>query len=243
MRWYYLSDRQEQIPTTEEQFASMAAAGLLKPQTMVWKDGMVDWISLGEIRPDLFQLDGPGTAGRSGPSTLHHKIDSPPTVGARQPKPSKHSHRLSTLTPGSVKSIAEALALHHGWMRTSAVLLVVGGALGVIFGLLAVPAALRVLSGHEEMLNEFNNAAGQTVKLSKFPLVVGTLVQICLSGLLAWAGGLLFRAAAKTKAAGDLGDTEELTGALADLGVWFRLLTILLGLAALGSILLVVLSL
>jgi hypothetical protein len=54
MRWYFLSDSQEQVPTTEDQLAGMVSAGLLRAQSLVWPEGAADWKSLGELKPNLF---------------------------------------------------------------------------------------------------------------------------------------------------------------------------------------------
>jgi hypothetical protein len=54
MRWYFLTDQQEQIPTSEEQLPSLAGQGVVRPQTLVWHEGQGDWKSLGEIKPELF---------------------------------------------------------------------------------------------------------------------------------------------------------------------------------------------
>ncbi len=54
MRWYFLSDTQERIPTSEDQIPSLVTAGLLRAQSLVWPEGAADWKALGELKPDLF---------------------------------------------------------------------------------------------------------------------------------------------------------------------------------------------
>jgi hypothetical protein len=54
MRWYFLSDTQEQIPTSEDQLPSLVASGLLRAQSLVWPEGTGDWRALGELKPELF---------------------------------------------------------------------------------------------------------------------------------------------------------------------------------------------
>ncbi len=54
MRWYYLSETQETIPTTEDQLPLLASQGLIRPTTALWRTGLVGWASAGELQPGLF---------------------------------------------------------------------------------------------------------------------------------------------------------------------------------------------
>lgn len=54
MRWYFLTDNQEQVPTSEEQIAAYAGQGILRAHHLIWHEGQGDWKSLGEIKPELF---------------------------------------------------------------------------------------------------------------------------------------------------------------------------------------------
>ena len=53
--WHYLSDTQERTPLRANDLPSMVASGMLRSQTMVWKEGMEDWVSCGEVMPELFE--------------------------------------------------------------------------------------------------------------------------------------------------------------------------------------------
>jgi hypothetical protein len=54
MHWYYLTDRQERVPVTEEQLLPLASGGVIRPNTLVWREGLAAWSTCGEVRPDLF---------------------------------------------------------------------------------------------------------------------------------------------------------------------------------------------
>lgn len=54
MRWYFLTDNQEQVPTSEEQIVAYAGQGILRPHHLIWHEGQADWKSLGEMKPELF---------------------------------------------------------------------------------------------------------------------------------------------------------------------------------------------
>jgi hypothetical protein len=70
MLWYYVSDRQERLAVPEDQLPALAGSGIVRPTTLIWKKGMGEWISAGEIKPELFQALPEGTMeGESGVSS------------------------------------------------------------------------------------------------------------------------------------------------------------------------------
>ncbi len=54
MLWYYVSDRQERLAVPEDQLAALAGSGVLRPTTLVWRKGMEEWTSAGELKPEWF---------------------------------------------------------------------------------------------------------------------------------------------------------------------------------------------
>lgn len=54
MLWYYVSDRQERLAVPEDQMSALAGTGILRPTTLVWTRGMAEWVSAGELKPELF---------------------------------------------------------------------------------------------------------------------------------------------------------------------------------------------
>lgn len=111
MRWYFLSDKQDQIPTSEEQFPALAGQGVLRAQTLVWHEGMADWKSLGELKPELF---GESVVGRSAGLVS--------------------SARVVSFRP------ADALARRVGWIICAGVFLQLFGLLGLIEGIMRAVA-------------------------------------------------------------------------------------------------------
>ena len=53
MTWYYSENGQQKGPVAEWDFAGYVRNGQIKPETLVWRDGMPDWIPLAKARPDL----------------------------------------------------------------------------------------------------------------------------------------------------------------------------------------------
>lgn len=68
MLWYYVSDRQERLAVPEDQMLSLAGSGILRPTTLVWRKGMAEWASAGELKPELFQ--GPVVGSGEGASVV-----------------------------------------------------------------------------------------------------------------------------------------------------------------------------
>lgn len=45
----------------EDQLPSLASSGIVRPTTLIWQKGMAEWVSAGEIKPELFH-SAPGNA-------------------------------------------------------------------------------------------------------------------------------------------------------------------------------------
>lgn len=52
MEWFYADGQDRRGPVTEEQFRGLIAAGSIKPENLVWHQGMAQWQPLREIAPD-----------------------------------------------------------------------------------------------------------------------------------------------------------------------------------------------
>ena len=64
MNWYYAENGQHKGPLTDWDFAALARSGAIKPDTLVWRDGLPDWQSLLQLRPDLAaEADAPSIGG------------------------------------------------------------------------------------------------------------------------------------------------------------------------------------
>ena len=52
MNWYYDQGGQRQGPVAEAELDRLLASGTITPGTLVWCEGMADWMPLGQARPD-----------------------------------------------------------------------------------------------------------------------------------------------------------------------------------------------
>ncbi|MBC7018341.1 DUF4339 domain-containing protein, partial [Salmonella enterica subsp. enterica serovar Enteritidis] len=50
--WFYASEGKQRGPFPEGQFRDLIAQGVVRPDTLVWSEGMAGWLKAAEI-PDL----------------------------------------------------------------------------------------------------------------------------------------------------------------------------------------------
>jgi uncharacterized RDD family membrane protein YckC len=49
MQWYYANHGQRQGPVTDEEFQRLVASAVVRPETLVWKEGMADWLPYSQV--------------------------------------------------------------------------------------------------------------------------------------------------------------------------------------------------
>jgi uncharacterized RDD family membrane protein YckC len=49
MQWYYAVNGQRQGPISQAEFEKIAADGMIKPDTLVWHQGMTDWLPYAQV--------------------------------------------------------------------------------------------------------------------------------------------------------------------------------------------------
>ncbi len=63
MSWFYVTDSQEKLAVEEDEFPALARTGAVRPQTLIWKEGLKDWASCGELKPEIFSTPAGNGAG------------------------------------------------------------------------------------------------------------------------------------------------------------------------------------
>lgn len=51
MQWYYAISGQRQGPVTQEEFDQLIRDGVIRPETLVWKQGMMTWLPYSQVAP------------------------------------------------------------------------------------------------------------------------------------------------------------------------------------------------
>lgn len=49
MSWYHVAEGRQSGPITEEQFKALVASGTIRPETLVWREGMAAWSPYGTV--------------------------------------------------------------------------------------------------------------------------------------------------------------------------------------------------
>ena len=49
MPWYYAIDQQQKGPVSADEFRALVEGGTIRPETLVWRDGMADWTAHGAL--------------------------------------------------------------------------------------------------------------------------------------------------------------------------------------------------
>jgi uncharacterized RDD family membrane protein YckC len=51
MNWYYVDAGQQAGPISEDELASLAGSGKIQPDTLVWREGMANWLPYSQAKP------------------------------------------------------------------------------------------------------------------------------------------------------------------------------------------------
>jgi hypothetical protein len=52
MKWYYVNAAEQQAgPVDDAGLEALGASGQITPETLIWREGMTDWLPCGEVRP------------------------------------------------------------------------------------------------------------------------------------------------------------------------------------------------
>ena len=62
MDYYYAWQNQRQGPLSEEAFKALVAEGRITDTTLVWRQGLAEWIPFSQLRPELLGMPAAGTA-------------------------------------------------------------------------------------------------------------------------------------------------------------------------------------
>lgn len=63
MNWYYVENGQQKGPVTQDQLDELARQGVIKADTLVWTDGMANWLPYSQARPGTGAAPMPPSGG------------------------------------------------------------------------------------------------------------------------------------------------------------------------------------
>ena len=150
MHWYYLSERKERVPVTDSQLAPLAAGGIVRPTTLVWREGLANWAVAGELRPDLFA----------------------PTARSA-------SQSLALADPATVTA-ARALGHYAPWMGVFSAVMIVSGAVALALTAALGTGWLLNMSWFREMMRQVTPDGDVPSVHAWSMLAIGTLYAVSL---------------------------------------------------------------
>jgi len=203
MDWYYLSDNHERIPVSEAQLMPLAARGILRPATPVWRRGMGDWAACGEVKPEIF------------------------TEATIASGDQRLSGTMSAAMSGTVIGLARTLAGYNVWLRIFGVTLLVAAA-GLCISMFLTIWYLGSADDAQWKLMLEQSQVANVPKMAVWALVGFEGINFLLTG---WCGFLLLCAAGRAKHAAATGNEHVLTAAIRDTGRYFltSVMLVLLG--------------
>lgn len=175
-QWFYLEGTQSVGPVPEGQLVSMAGAGSVSAETLVWQDGRPNWVRLKEALPELFASPPPLPFEKPDAARVQAAADAPSPAGTR---------------PGSETLASPSTAPQHWidtsphpWRRYLARMVdsslngaALGMLIGVVFYTIDYGGAERLFNGLADPSNRILNSV-----LTAFLAVPGNALLIGLTG-------------------------------------------------------------
>lgn len=213
--WYYVVDGTQQGPVDASDIEGMLALGSLSPQTLVWTDGMQDWMPVRDI-PEFKILsvssnenDRPTTARRSGNSRrkpsqkAHNKAaDGKPATSRRHSKPTPASKRHGTARRPTRKrhsvSKADTPAVPHEAKQTDRMFLVIAYGLPalvlLIFAAYLLSPSADSTDSFIESFARFVESLGAYLRKKLAPViqVAEGIFLVAITQLILWSPFLTF---------------------------------------------------
>jgi uncharacterized RDD family membrane protein YckC len=66
MNWYYVEQGKQTGPASDEQFNALVQSGTITADTLVWREGMADWLPYGQVHATAVAAGAPGSPGALG---------------------------------------------------------------------------------------------------------------------------------------------------------------------------------
>jgi len=182
MQWYYANDNQRLGPVSEEEFQRLVAFGSVRADTLVWRQGLPNWVRYAEIAGSIpppltgaaaVPLSGTPAAGAAYPSAVGTEAGgaiASPVAPVAYPAPN-----YSTLRAGPRLNYAGF------WIRFAAKIID-----GLILNVVCIGLIALIFASQFRSLENFDPNDPETIfQIMKFEGVV-VLIYTALSFLYSW---------------------------------------------------------
>jgi len=143
-QWYYAQNGEQKGPVDDIQLKALFAQGAIDAQSLVWRDGMSDWLPLATQMASLGLRSAPAPAQPSAPRAPVAAMPTPPAPPAASSSP--YAPPRAALASEDAPVYSDAPVVQAGFLRRFAALIVDGfllslGLIGSML-LLAIPFGL-----------------------------------------------------------------------------------------------------
>lgn len=199
MPWYYLTDKDQQVPFDLDDAPNLIQGGVLSAQTLVWTEGMAEWLPAHDGLPDELRAffpspeeplpvaqalpgAGAGMAAAAAPALASPMLRrggaapaaaNDPAAAQRAAEIAAAQKSLAAADAAMVRDLTRPLTTAAGWMKVIGVALIVNGIITAV-----APAVILLMIA------------------AKFPLAAGIGIAVTLPfGIFQiWAGANAFSA-------------------------------------------------
>ena len=214
MQWYYLDDAQQQVPVDESQLPVFVQQGVIRADTLIWAEGLPEWVAAQQAKPELFQQQQAvaqpvvATPAAATPQLATARPAQRKAPIKRAGATRKSAARTAGATAGAaqavaatggdcdVRSMGALLAQASGWMKFVGVLnflsfsAIVPIFLGIRCFKIADASAAAAQSGDPARLAEALESVRSYFKIQGIFILVMIAIYIVMVILLVVGGGL-----------------------------------------------------
>jgi hypothetical protein len=126
--WYFADGDEERGPVTEAQIRTLIGTGNLKPDDLVWREGLDDWTPAGEV-PGLFGAGSAALDAQLPTSKVRQERQATPAEAGKEPRPStkrRESVRTGRWQPSKTTELFQYLAFLGQPLLLAGMLMVIG---------------------------------------------------------------------------------------------------------------------
>lgn len=159
-QWLFVSSSGQQFTVQEPDVPALAQSGQIAAQTLMWREGMPQWMPAISVFPMLFSASSAATqpmvAGYPPAGGVEAEAVPPAAATATAPAGRTMPKASSaSFSEAAVRRLAAPLVERKGWIRLLGVLSIIGGVLALpalLLGLIPIFAglALMKMAGHLE---------------------------------------------------------------------------------------------
>lgn len=167
MDWFYITTNKERVRFTEPDVPVLVRGGALRPDSMVWRDGMKEWLSASEVAPEWFRAPKDTSGGRELDPTIGDELD-------------------------FSRAVAAALLGSGGWFVAAMAGFVAAAIIVPIPGVLFLVAAVKLwkarnrLARAEALGLKSSVLEGMSLLRQSFAWAASGLIALLAAGILLW---------------------------------------------------------